>query len=74
MSLVDHTETEKTEYVDSLQNSVLKTFGHGIDEEECLDWLEADATVDQALAWMNHGCGSGDFAGAADKDPVTAWA
>lgn len=73
MSLVDHTETEKAEYVDSLQNATLKTFGISIDEEECLGWLEADATVDQAVGWINHGCGPGDFAGSREKDPSVAW-
>jgi hypothetical protein len=63
--------TVATDYVRSLQDACRATFGVTPVTGECLGWLEADATVDQAIEWMNHGCGPGDFAGCADK--AGAW-
>lgn len=74
MSLANHTEQEQAEYVESLQNSMLSTFGYSADRDECLSWLEADLTVDQALGWMDHGCGPGDAAGCWTQDPDEAFA
>lgn len=66
--------TEQDEYVEALKSGVLQRFGIGIDTDECLSWLEADLTVDQALGWMDHGCGPGDAAGCWTQDPVEAFA
>jgi hypothetical protein len=59
---------EEQEYIDDLANAMLAAFGYSLDDEEALAWLEADATVDQAVEWTNHGCGPGDYAGCADKE------
>lgn len=59
---------EQREYVEDLQQAMLRRFGYELPEDDCLAWLEADATVDQALEWVNHGCGPGDFAGCSDKE------
>lgn len=65
---------ERVEYVESLQSAMLAIFGYEADEEECLEWFEADLTVDQAVGWMNHGCGPGDASGCWTKDPDEAFA
>lgn len=65
---------ECAEYAEALQSAVLSAFGISIAAEECRDWLEADLTVDQAVGWMNHGCGPGDAAGCWTKDPDEAFA
>lgn len=67
-------DSETSQYVESLKRSVLAAYGHGISEDECLSWLEADLTVDQAVGWMNHGCGPGDAAGCWTQDPDEAFA
>ena len=54
---------EAQEYVEDLSNAVLSRFGISIDEAECAEWFEADVTVDDALEFMNRGCGPGDAAG-----------
>lgn len=59
---------EQAEYVEALQRATLSAFGVAYDEDDCLAWLEADATVDQAVEWINHGCGPGDYAGCSDKE------
>jgi hypothetical protein len=64
---------EQEKYVEDLRQAVLSAFGISIDEEECLSWLEAGLTVDQAIGWINHGCGPGDAAGCWTQDPVEAF-
>jgi hypothetical protein len=63
MSLGRYTEQEQAEYVESFQQSALKRFGVSYDVGEALDWLEADVTVDDAMEFINRGCGPGDAAG-----------
>jgi hypothetical protein len=64
---------EQAEYVEDLQGATLAASGVSIAAEECLGWLEADLTVDQAVGWMNHGCGPGDAAGCWTQDPNEAF-
>lgn len=64
---------ECDEYVDDLQNATLKAFGYALDREDCLVWLEADATIEQAVGWINHGCGPGDMQGCWTHDPDEAF-
>jgi hypothetical protein len=59
---------EQAEYVEDLQQATLRRFGYAPDLDDCLAWFEADATVDQAVEWMNHGAGPGDYAGCSDKE------
>lgn len=66
--------SDEREYVEALQRATLSAFGYSHDEDDCLAWLEADATVDQAVGWINHGCGPGDYAGSIEKDPDEAFA
>ena len=54
---------ERAEYVESFQTSALARFGVSYDEEEALDWLDADVTVDDAMEFINRGCGPGDASG-----------
>lgn len=60
--------SEQGEYIEALQGAMLKQFGYEPSGEDCLAWLEVAATVDQAVEWINHGCGAGDFAGCSDKE------
>lgn len=64
-------DSEIRQYVELLQASHLAAFGCHIREDECREWYEVDATVDQAIEWINHGAGPGDYAGCADKE--NAW-
>jgi hypothetical protein len=57
-----------TEYVSDIARAMLSRFGYSLSDDEALEWLEADATIDQAIEWIDHGCGPGDFAGCADKE------
>lgn len=72
-SLTDTKEEAKSAharhaYVEDLSSAVLHEFGYSPDEDDCLGWWEADATVDQAVEWMNHGGGPGDYAGCGNKE------
>lgn len=60
-------------YAEALEEAVLSAFGHGLGFEEAVEWFEADLTVDQAVGWMNHGCGPGDAAGCWTQDPEEAF-
>ena len=53
-------DQEKVEYVETFLASHLARFGVNSDDGEALDWLEADVTVDDAMEWINRGCGPGD--------------
>ena len=54
---------EAQEYIEGLDHAVLAAYGHSISEQECAEWFEADVTIDDAIKFMNRGCGPGDASG-----------
>lgn len=55
--------SDTAEYVEQFQQAAAARFGINYDEEEALAWLESDVTVDDAMEFINRGCGPGDASG-----------